>query len=201
MAGTRKPWWPWPTRCFGRSIISSPKARRTVNRAPITTTAATLIASHAARSNCSNARGTVWCWNRLPNGEPRLTGDFLSRQRGREISVECRSASSARLGGGGAPRRANATTSATVHAFIAAPSALRIRRLPPVRHPPLEDIVVRGSEVLVRFGALSNASVEPGQPDVAMGNERADAEFTRTLGTTGQVASSRRIGRPCQILR
>src|SRR5437660_831769 len=62
-------------------------------------------------------------------------------------------------------------------------------------------IVVRGSEVLVRFGALSNASVEPGQPDVAMGNERADAEFTRTLGTTGQVASSRRVGRPCQILR
>src|SRR5207253_8932123 len=69
-----------------RSIISSPKARRTVNRAPITTTAATLIASHAARSNCSNARGTVWCWNRLPNGEPRLTGDFLSRQPGLEFS-------------------------------------------------------------------------------------------------------------------
>ena len=42
-------------------------------------------------------------------------------------------------------------------------------------------IVVRGSEVLVRFGVLSDASLEPGEPDVIMGNERADAEFTPTL--------------------
>ena len=48
-------------------------------------------------------------------------------------------------------------------------------------------IVVRGREVLVRFGALSNASVEPGQPDVAMSKERAGAEFTRTLGSWGRL--------------
>src|SRR5207245_668447 len=58
--------------------ISWPRARRTVSRASTTTIAATLTASHAARSNCSNAKVTAWFSNRLPKREPPLTGDFLS---------------------------------------------------------------------------------------------------------------------------
>ncbi len=78
IAGTRKPWWRWRTRCSGQSNISWPRARRTVSRASTTTIAATLTESHAARSNCLNARVTAWFSNRLPKRVPRLTGDFLS---------------------------------------------------------------------------------------------------------------------------
>jgi hypothetical protein len=52
--------------------------------------------------------------------------------------------------------------------------------------------------VLQRLLTLARAPVELAEAEVAVGDERAHADFISRLWTTRPVTSSRRAGRPCR---
>src|SRR2546422_10622603 len=71
-------------------------------------------------------------------------------------------------------------------------SHLRLRLLQPEPHVHLAVHRRRGGEVLLRLLTLAGAPVELAKAEVAVGDERAHADFTSMLWTTRLAASARR---------